>query len=65
MGPRVSDVRGFQEMDRDVTAAGTLARKGREDLEGRKRKFSLLSTSGIAAEFETKIVRHQHFTILM
>lgn len=45
--------------------AGTLARKGREDLAGRKRKFSLLPTFGLAAEFESKVVPYQHFTILM
>lgn len=45
--------------------AGTLARKGREDLAGRKRKFSLLPTFGLATEFESKVVPYQHFTILM
>lgn len=45
--------------------AGTLARKGREDPEGRKRKFSLLSTLGNRTGFESKVVWYQHFTILM
>lgn len=57
MGPRVCDVRGFQEMGCDVTAGPGLdlgARKGGEDREGRKRKFSLLSTPGIAADLNRK-----------
>lgn len=54
---RVSDVRGFLEMDCDVIAdpGGDLgARKGGEDAEGRKGSC-LLSTPGIAADLNRKL----------
>lgn len=69
MGPRVCDVRGYEEMSCDVTAGPGGSEPWRAEVPGgpggeRKEVQASVSAWG-PREFESKVVRYQHFTILM
>ena len=67
MGPRVCDVRGYEDMSCDVTAGpggNPGSQKGREDRDWERKEVQAAVNAWGPREFESKVVRYQHFTVL-